>query len=83
MNQLRIFWTFFRLGAMNELAYRVNFIAQFFQAILAMVFALGGLAVVFNQTDTLGGWRPARSSRNRRKRAKRGMPDCGWIPSWR
>lgn len=59
MNQLRIFWTFFRLGAMNELAYRVNFIAQFFQAILAMVFALGGLAVVFNQTDTLGGWRPA------------------------
>ena len=59
MNQLRVFWTFFRLGAMNELAYRVNFITQFFQAILSLGLALGGLAVVFNQTDTLGGWQPS------------------------
>lgn len=59
MNQLRVLWTFFRLGALNELAYRVNFFAQFLQTILAMIFALGGLAVVFNQTDTLAGWRPA------------------------
>lgn len=59
MNQLRVFWTFFRLGAMNELAYRVNFITQFFQALLSLGLALGGLAVVFNQTDTLGGWLPS------------------------
>jgi ABC-2 type transport system permease protein len=59
MNQLRIFWTFFRLGAMNELAYRVNFFTQLFQALMALVLSLGGLAVVFNQTDTLAGWRPA------------------------
>jgi ABC-2 type transport system permease protein len=59
MNQLRVFWTFFRLGAMNELAYRVNFITQFFQALLSLALALGGLAVVFNQTDTLGGWLPS------------------------
>jgi ABC-2 type transport system permease protein len=59
MNQLRILWTFFRLGAMNELAYRVNFITQFFQAFLSLGLALGGLAVVFNQTDTLAGWQPA------------------------
>ena len=59
MNQLRVFWTFFRLGAMNELAYRVNFITQFFQALLSLGLALGGLAVVFNQTDTLGGWQPS------------------------
>lgn len=59
MNQLRVFWTFFRLGALNELAYRVNFFTQIFQAIVSLVLALGGLAVVFNQTDTLGGWYPA------------------------
>lgn len=59
MNQLRVLWTFFRLGAMNELAYRVNFFTQIFQAIVSLVLALGGLAVVFNQTDTLGGWYPA------------------------
>ncbi len=59
MNQLRVLWTFFRLGAMNELAYRVNFITQFFQAFLSLGLALGGLAIVFNQTDTLAGWHPA------------------------
>jgi ABC-2 type transport system permease protein len=59
MNQLRVLWTFFRLGAMNELAYRVNFITQFFQAFLSLGLALGGLAVVFNQTETLAGWHPA------------------------
>ncbi|MEZ4713434.1 MAG: ABC-2 family transporter protein [Caldilineaceae bacterium] len=59
MNQFRILWTFFRLGAMNELAYRVNFFTQLFQAVMALVLSLGGLAIVFNQTDTLGGWRPA------------------------
>jgi ABC-2 type transport system permease protein len=59
MNQLRILWTFFRLGAMNELAYRVNFFTQFFQALMGLALALGGLAIVFNQTDTLAGWHPA------------------------
>lgn len=59
MNQLRVLWTFFRIGAMNELAYRVNFITQFFQAFLSLGLALGGLAIVFNQTDTLAGWHPA------------------------
>jgi ABC-2 type transport system permease protein len=59
MNQLRVLWTFFRLGAMNELAYRVNFVTQFFQAFLSLGLALGGLAVVFYQTDTLAGWYPA------------------------
>jgi len=58
MNKLRVLWTFFRLGAMNELAYRVNFFTQIFQAFLSLGLALGGLAVVFNQTDTLAGWYP-------------------------
>lgn len=59
MNQLRILWTFFRLGAMNELAYRVNFFTQIFQAVISLALALGGLAVVFSQTDTLAGWYPS------------------------
>lgn len=44
---------------MNELAYRVNFFTQLFQSVMSLVLSLGGLAVVFNQTDTLAGWRPA------------------------
>lgn len=59
MNQLRVLWTFFRLGALNEMAYRVNFITQIFQALISLAAALGGLVVVFNQTDTLAGWLPA------------------------
>ena len=58
MHYLRIFWTFFRLGILHELAYRANFFTQIFQALLSMGLGLGGLAVVFNQTDTLGGWYP-------------------------
>ena len=59
MNQLRILCTFFRLGAMNEMAYRANFFTQIFQAVISLTLALGGLAVVFSQTDSLAGWRPA------------------------
>lgn len=59
MNQLRVLWTFFRLGALHEMAYRVNFITQIFQALISLAAALGGLVVVFNQTDTLAGWLPA------------------------
>jgi len=44
---------------MNEMAYRANFFTQIFQAVISLTLALGGLAVVFNQTDSLAGWRPA------------------------
>ena len=59
MSYLRLLWTFFRLGALNELAYRANFFTQLLQSLLSLGLSLGGLAVVFNQTDTLGGWYPA------------------------
>ena len=58
MNYIRLFWAYFRLGALNELAYRVNFFVQAFQSLLTMGIALGGLAIIFNQTDTLAGWQP-------------------------
>ena len=57
MSALRLAWTFFRVGVMGEAAYRVNFVIQLFQSLLGLVTALGGLAVVFTYTDTLGGWR--------------------------
>jgi ABC-2 type transport system permease protein len=41
------------------MAYRANFFTQIFQAVISLTLALGGLAVVFSQTDSLAGWRPA------------------------
>jgi ABC-2 type transport system permease protein len=58
MTYIRLVWTFFRIGVLSELAYRVNFVIQLFQSVLSLLTALGGLAVVFTYTDQLGGWRP-------------------------
>jgi ABC-2 type transport system permease protein len=59
MNTLRVVWTFFRLGALNELSYRANFFVQLFQSVIELGAAIAGLAVVFSHTDELGGWRQA------------------------
>ena len=59
MHYLHLFGTYLRLGILNELEYRVNFWVQILQSALELLVALGGLAVVFSKTDTLGGWRPA------------------------
>jgi ABC-2 type transport system permease protein len=58
MTVLRLFWIFFRIGAMGELAYRANFLLQLLESAIDLGTALGGLAVVFSYTSTLGGWRP-------------------------
>jgi ABC-2 type transport system permease protein len=58
MNTLRLFREFLRVSIMTELAYRFNFVVQLFQSLLQLATAVGGLAVVFSFTDTLGGWRP-------------------------
>lgn len=59
MNYLRLLATYLRLGILNELEYRANFWVQIVQSALELAVALGGLAVVFSHTETLGGWRPA------------------------
>jgi ABC-2 type transport system permease protein len=59
MHYIRLFATYLRLGILNELEYRVNFWVQIFQSALELLVALGGLAVVFSHTETLGGWGPA------------------------
>ena len=58
MRYLRIFGLYFRVGAMGEMQYRFNFFVHLFQSILQLGMALGGLAVIFTYTNTLGGWLP-------------------------
>ena len=56
INFFRLAWAYFRVGALNELQYRVNFFIQAFQSFLALATGLVGLALVFNHTDSLSGW---------------------------
>jgi len=52
----RLAWTFLRVGALNELQYRVNFVLSLVQSVVAVGTALVVLALVFSHTDSLGGW---------------------------
>jgi len=52
----KLIWLFFRVGAMNELQYRVNFFLQVFRSLVALGTGLIGLALVFSHTTTLAGW---------------------------
>ena len=56
MDVFRLTWNFFRVGAMNELQYRANFILQLFQSCLTLATGLIGLALVFSYTNELNGW---------------------------
>jgi ABC-2 type transport system permease protein len=56
MNFFRLAWAFFRIGALNELQYRVNFFVQLFESFLALATGLVGLALVFSHTQSLAGW---------------------------
>jgi ABC-2 type transport system permease protein len=56
MNFVRVAWAYFRIGALNELQYRVNFFIQLFESFLALATGLVGLALVFSHTSSLGGW---------------------------
>ncbi|HEY8521155.1 MAG TPA: ABC-2 family transporter protein [Gammaproteobacteria bacterium] len=55
---LEIIRVFFRIGFLNEAAYRANFYAQALESLVTVGTALGAVAIVFTQTDTLAGWRP-------------------------
>lgn len=52
----RLAWLFFRIGAMNELQYRVNFFVYLFQSALALGTGLAVLALVFGRVTELNGW---------------------------
>ncbi|MBA2740689.1 MAG: ABC-2 family transporter protein [Actinobacteria bacterium] len=56
MNALRVTWLFFKVGVLNELQYRVNFVVQLFQSAIALTVGLVVLALVYSHTDELNGW---------------------------
>jgi ABC-2 type transport system permease protein len=56
MRTLTLFWSFFRIGAMNELQYRANFAIQVVQSVISLGTGLAVLALIFSQTTSLGGW---------------------------
>jgi ABC-2 type transport system permease protein len=56
MNALKLFLVYFRIGALNELQYRVNFFVQLMQSGIALVVGLVGLGLVFSHTQDLNGW---------------------------
>ena len=56
MRFLRLIGVFFRLGFLNLAAYRATFWVQVLESVLSFATALGGLSVVFAQTETLAGW---------------------------
>jgi ABC-2 type transport system permease protein len=53
---LTVAWLYVRIGAMNELQYRANFIVALFQALLALAVALVVLGLVYAHTTELNGW---------------------------
>lgn len=56
MSIFRLMYHYFRIGAMNELQYRVNFWVQLLESAVALGVGLAGLGVVFSHTTDLAGW---------------------------
>src|SRR5262245_2748117 len=59
LRPVKIFGTFFRVSALNELQYRANLAVQVFQSVIALITGLAVLALVFGQTTNLAGWSQA------------------------
>ena len=53
---VRLTRTYLRVGIMNEMQYRINFVMEVVQSVLQIGTALVVLAIVFSHTDSLGGW---------------------------
>jgi ABC-2 type transport system permease protein len=56
MRPVRVAWLFFKVGAMNELQYRANFLVRLFQSLLAVGTGLVVLSLVYSRTSELHGW---------------------------
>ena len=56
MSLFRLALIYFRVGALNELQYRVNFFVQLLQSFIALGVGLVGLGLVFSHTTDLNGW---------------------------
>ena len=51
MKTLKLAWIFFRIGLMNEMAYRANFFIQIVESLLGMATALGSVFIIFNHQN--------------------------------
>jgi len=56
VHRLSLLYTYFKLGVLNELAYRTNFYFQILSSLMALGSAIAGLYVIFHHTETLGTW---------------------------
>jgi viologen exporter family transport system permease protein len=56
VNTLRLSWLFLKVGVLNELQYRVNFVVQLFQSAIALTVGLVVIALVYSHTNELNGW---------------------------
>ena len=52
----RLAWLHLRIGVMNELQYRANFVIQLLQSLVAIGTGLVVLALIFDRTEQLDGW---------------------------
>jgi ABC-2 type transport system permease protein len=59
MRAVRLGLLFFKVGVMNELQYRVNFVVSLLQCAIALTTGLVVLALVYSHTDELNGWSQA------------------------
>lgn len=56
LDAIRVAWMFLKVGVLNELQYRVNFVVQIFQTAIALVTGLVVLALVYSHVSELNGW---------------------------
>jgi ABC-2 type transport system permease protein len=56
MRFFRLTGSYLRIGVANEFQYRANLFIQILQSVIALAVGLIGLALVYGQTEALGGW---------------------------
>ena len=56
MKTVRLGLLFFKIGVLNELQYRVNFVVSLLQSAIALTTGLVVIALVYSHTDDLNGW---------------------------
>jgi ABC-2 type transport system permease protein len=59
MRYVRLFGVFLSTSVLSELQYRVNFWVQALQTVIGFATTAAGLAIIFSNTNALGGWSPA------------------------
>jgi ABC-2 type transport system permease protein len=56
MRSLKLAWSYFRIGAANEIQYRANFVLQLITSAINLATGLVAISLVYAHTDDLAGW---------------------------